>query len=168
MLPEIFTAALHRPGRCSHRKMVPFWGNCLIKFTQIGNSTWLCLRWLFAHFYHGKSPFFTTIWENLFSTTFIKSKSCCFFSSEMESLSGHTGDGTIRIWDVTDGRQQQIGHLKGHEGPVWKVQTVGRLRGRSSCLMRFVCLIRGHWPGESKLMQMYHVWGIYDFPLKRY
>lgn len=28
------------------------------------------------------------------------------------------GDGTIRIWDVTDGRQQQIGHLKGHEGPV--------------------------------------------------
>ena len=64
-----------------------------------------------------------------------------FFSSEMDSLSGHTGDGTIRIWDVTDGRQQQIGHLKGHEGPVWKV---GRLRGRSSCLMRvlFVCLIR--------------------------
>jgi len=34
------------------------------------------------------------------------------------------GDGTIRIWDVTDGRQQQIGHLKGHEGPVWKVDGV--------------------------------------------
>jgi len=32
-----------------------------------------------------------------------------------------SSDGTIRIWDVTDGRQQQIGHLKGHEGPVWKV-----------------------------------------------
>lgn len=34
------------------------------------------------------------------------------------------GDGTIRIWDVTDRRQQQIGHLKGHEGPVWKVPGV--------------------------------------------
>ena len=34
------------------------------------------------------------------------------------------GDGTIRIWDVTDGRQQQIGHLKGHEGPVWKVDGI--------------------------------------------
>mmetsp|Transcript_44120 Transcript_44120/g.103108 ORF Transcript_44120/g.103108 Transcript_44120/m.103108 type:complete len:343 (+) Transcript_44120:58-1086(+) len=32
-----------------------------------------------------------------------------------------SGDCTVRILDVTDGRQQQIGHLKGHEGPVWKV-----------------------------------------------
>ena len=40
------------------------------------------------------------------------------------------GDGTIRIWDVTDGRQQQIGHLKGHEGPVWKakISSGGRLK----------------------------------------
>jgi len=32
-----------------------------------------------------------------------------------------SGDNTVHIWDVTDGRQQPIGHLKGHEGPVWKV-----------------------------------------------
>mmetsp|Transcript_105640 Transcript_105640/g.187838 ORF Transcript_105640/g.187838 Transcript_105640/m.187838 type:complete len:341 (-) Transcript_105640:93-1115(-) len=32
-----------------------------------------------------------------------------------------SGDSSVHIWDVTDGRQQQIGLLKGHEGPVWKV-----------------------------------------------
>jgi len=26
---------------------------------------WICLRW-FSSFYHGKSPFLTTIWENVF------------------------------------------------------------------------------------------------------
>lgn len=35
-----------------------------------------------------------------------------------------SADGTVRIWDVTEGRQQQIGHLKGHEGPVWKATAV--------------------------------------------
>eukprot|EP00933_Yihiella_yeosuensis_P035702 TRINITY_DN2928_c1_g1_i1.p1 TRINITY_DN2928_c1_g1~~TRINITY_DN2928_c1_g1_i1.p1 ORF type:complete len:353 (-),score=71.69 TRINITY_DN2928_c1_g1_i1:92-1150(-) len=32
-----------------------------------------------------------------------------------------SGDNTVHIWDVTEGRQQLIGQLKGHEGPVWKV-----------------------------------------------
>lgn len=41
-------------------------------------------------------------------------------TSSHSAWPGSLGDGTIRIWDVTDGRQQQIGHLKGHEGPVWK------------------------------------------------
>ena len=39
----------------------------------------------------------------------------------------------MRIWDVTDGRQTQIAHLKGHEGPVWKAG-VGRFGFRGSRL----------------------------------
>mmetsp|Transcript_63360 Transcript_63360/g.163007 ORF Transcript_63360/g.163007 Transcript_63360/m.163007 type:complete len:341 (-) Transcript_63360:82-1104(-) len=30
-------------------------------------------------------------------------------------------DGTVHIWDVTDGQQRPIGLIKGHEGPVWNV-----------------------------------------------
>eukprot|EP00439_Symbiodinium_sp_Y106_P023950 s1786_g2.t3 len=37
-----------------------------------------------------------------------------------------SGDCTVRILDVTDGRQQQIGHLKGHEGPVTGAPRVGK------------------------------------------
>lgn len=31
------------------------------------------------------------------------------------------GDFSVHIWDVTEGQQKQVGLLKGHEGPVWKV-----------------------------------------------
>lgn len=32
-----------------------------------------------------------------------------------------SGDFTIHVWDITDGQQKPAGHLRGHEGPVWKV-----------------------------------------------
>lgn len=31
------------------------------------------------------------------------------------------GDGQAHVFDITDGQQRQIGIVKGHEGPVWKV-----------------------------------------------
>lgn len=36
-------------------------------------------------------------------------------------LAAGSGDGTVNIWDITDGQQKPVGLLKGHEGPVWKV-----------------------------------------------
>ena len=42
--------------------MVYFQGPC---YFQEANA-WICLRWPFYGFYHGKSPCFTTIWENMF------------------------------------------------------------------------------------------------------
>jgi len=32
-----------------------------------------------------------------------------------------SADGTVHIWDISDGQQKVAGQLKGHEGPVWKV-----------------------------------------------
>jgi len=32
-----------------------------------------------------------------------------------------SADGTVYIWDISDGQQRMAGQLKGHEGPVWKV-----------------------------------------------
>ena len=68
---------------------------------------------------------------------------------------------------MTDGRQQQIGHLKGHEGPVWKVG-----RERAAGLMRFL-LMRGHeildffWGGGIKV-DAHVLWQFLEgFPPKR-
>ncbi|CAK8986517.1 unnamed protein product [Durusdinium trenchii] len=72
-------------------------------------------------------------------------------TSSHSAWPGSLGDGTIRIWDVTDGRQQQIGHLKGHEGPVWKVSWAhprfGHLLATAGYDMKVIIWKedRGHW-----------------------
>lgn len=38
-----------------------------------------------------------------------------------QRVAAASADGTVYIWDVSDGQQKAAGQLKGHEGPVWKV-----------------------------------------------
>ncbi|CAE8608422.1 unnamed protein product [Polarella glacialis] len=67
-----------------------------------------------------------------------------------------SGDHTVHIWDVTDGRQQPIGLLKGHEGPVWKVAWAhprfGNLLATCSYDMKVII-----WKEVNGQWQMAHV-----------
>jgi len=67
-----------------------------------------------------------------------------------------SGDNTVHIWDVTDGRQQSIAVLRGHEGPVWKVSWAHPRFGNilATCGYDMKVII---WKEERGQWQMAHV-----------
>lgn len=68
-----------------------------------------------------------------------------------------SSDHSIHIWDLSDGKQRQVGELKGHEGPVWKVAWAhprfGNLLASCSYDMR-VIVWKEMQPGQWQIAHM--------------